>query len=68
MRRNPLTIRADANLLQAIEMIVDHKLTGLTVTDEAGRFRGYCRNWTACEGSWQPCTMTVTRSMRWSAR
>jgi CBS domain-containing protein len=40
MRRNPLTIRADANLLQAIEMIVDHKLTGLTVTDEAGAVQG----------------------------
>lgn len=40
MRRNPLTIRADANLLQAIEMIVDHKLTGLTVTDETGAVQG----------------------------
>lgn len=36
MRRNPLTIQADANLVQAIEMIVEYKLTGLTVTDQHG--------------------------------
>ena len=33
MRRNPLTIHCDANLVQAIETIFEYKLTGLTVTD-----------------------------------
>jgi CBS domain-containing protein len=37
MRRNPLTIHVDANLVQAIEIIVEYKLTGLTVTDDEGR-------------------------------
>lgn len=37
MRRNPLTIRSDANLVQAVETLVEYKLTGVTVTDEAGR-------------------------------
>ena len=37
MRRNPLTIRSDANLVQAIETIVEYKLTGLTVTDDDSR-------------------------------
>lgn len=36
MRRNPLTIHGDANLVQAIETIVEYKLTGLTVTDADG--------------------------------
>lgn len=36
MRRNPLTINADANLVEAIEIIVEYKLTGLTVTDANG--------------------------------
>lgn len=36
MRRNPLTIGVKANLVEAIETIVEHKLTGLTVTDEEG--------------------------------
>ncbi len=36
MRRNPLTINVDANLVQAIEIIVEYKLTGLTVTDIDG--------------------------------
>lgn len=40
MRRNPLTIHHDANLVQAIEMIVEYKLTGLTVTDDAGKAVG----------------------------
>jgi len=37
MRRNPLTINVDANLVEAIEIIVEYKLTGLTVTDGAGQ-------------------------------
>ncbi len=37
MRRNPFTIHVDANLVQAIEIIVEYKLTGLTVTDDDGR-------------------------------
>ena len=40
MRKNPLTIGADANIAQAVEMIVEYKLTGLTVTDEDGRVVG----------------------------
>lgn len=36
MRRNPLTIHADANLVEAVEIIVEYKLTGLTVTDDEG--------------------------------
>lgn len=40
MRRNPLTIHRDANLVKAIEIIVEYKLTGLTVTDEEGRAVG----------------------------
>ena len=40
MRRNPLTINLDANLVEAIEIIVEYKLTGLTVTNEAGEVVG----------------------------
>ena len=36
MHRNPLTINLDANLVNAIEIIVENKLTGLTVTDDDG--------------------------------
>jgi CBS domain-containing protein len=36
MHRNPLTINLNANLVNAIEIIVENKLTGLTVTDEDG--------------------------------
>jgi predicted transcriptional regulator len=36
MRKNPLTINQDANIVQAVEMIVEYKLTGLTVTDDQG--------------------------------
>ncbi len=36
MRKNPLTINQGANIVQAVEMIVEYKLTGLTVTDDAG--------------------------------
>jgi CBS domain-containing protein len=37
MRRKPLTINVSANLVEAIEIIVEYKLTGLTVTDDQGR-------------------------------
>jgi CBS domain-containing protein len=37
MRRNPLTIRADDNLVQAVETLIEYKLTGVTVTDAEGR-------------------------------
>jgi CBS domain-containing protein len=40
MRRQPLTIRPEANLVQAVDLIVEHKLTGLTVTDAAGQVQG----------------------------
>lgn len=36
MRKKPLTIRRDANLVEAIETLVDHKLTGVTVVDDQG--------------------------------
>ncbi len=36
MRRNPLTIHCDDNIVQAIETIFEYKLTGLTVTDDEG--------------------------------
>ena len=41
MRRNPLTIDRDANLVQAIETIIEYKLTGLTVIDGAGEPVGH---------------------------
>ena len=40
MRRNPLTINLNANLVEAIEIIVEHRLTGLTVTNEGGEAVG----------------------------
>ena len=40
MRRNPLTIKLDANLVEAIEIIFEYKLTGLTVTDDSGQVVG----------------------------
>ncbi len=36
MRKNPLTINAEANIVEAVELIVEYKLTGLTVTDDKG--------------------------------
>tara|TARA_R110001592_G_scaffold126336_1_gene337458 strand:+ start:81410 stop:81805 length:396 start_codon:yes stop_codon:yes gene_type:complete len=36
MHHKPLTVRPDANLVEAIEIITEYKLTGLTVTDEGG--------------------------------
>ena len=40
MRSNPLTIHCDASLVEAVELIVDNKLTGLTVTDDEGHICG----------------------------
>lgn len=40
MHRKPLTIHFEANLVQAIQTIVDNKLTGLTVTDDDGHAVG----------------------------
>ncbi|MFN2329363.1 MAG: CBS domain-containing protein [Chromatocurvus sp.] len=36
MRKRPLTIRQDVNLVHAIETLVEHKLTGVTVVDDRG--------------------------------
>jgi len=36
MHKKPLTIQPDANIAQAVEMMVEYKLTGLTVTDSEG--------------------------------
>ena len=40
MRHKPLTINLEANLVEAIEIIVEYKLTGLTVTNDAGEAVG----------------------------
>lgn len=40
MHRNPLTINAQDNLVNAISIIVENKLTGLTVTDGNGHVIG----------------------------
>ena len=37
MHGNPLTVRADAPLAQAVDLLVEFKLTGLTVVDNAGQ-------------------------------
>jgi CBS domain-containing protein len=37
MRRNPLTINHNANLVQAVETLIEYKLTGVTVVDDEGR-------------------------------
>ena len=37
MHPKPLTVSLDANLVEAIEIIFEYKLTGITVTDEAGQ-------------------------------
>ena len=36
MHRNPLTIKRDASLVKAIELLVEFKLTGLTVLEDDG--------------------------------
>lgn len=36
MRRSPLTIHLDANLIQAVDMLVEYRLTGVTVVDDEG--------------------------------
>jgi len=40
MRRKPVTINVSANLVEAIELIIEYKLTGLTVTDDVGNAVG----------------------------
>ena len=40
MHHKPLTVSPDANLVEAIEIITEYKLTGLTVTGEAGEIVG----------------------------
>ena len=40
MRRKPLTINLDASLSEAIEIIFEYKLSGLTVTDASGQVAG----------------------------
>ncbi|MEM8943491.1 MAG: CBS domain-containing protein, partial [Pseudomonadota bacterium] len=36
MRRNPLTINRNDNVVQAVETLVENKLTGVTVVDDEG--------------------------------
>jgi CBS domain-containing protein len=40
MYHKPLTVLPEANLVEAIEIITEYKLTGLTVTDETGKVVG----------------------------
>ena len=40
MRHKPLTVGLDAKLVEAIEIIFEYKLTGLTVIDEQGQAAG----------------------------
>jgi CBS domain-containing protein len=40
MHRNPLTIQPTENLVKAISMIVEYKLTGVTVTNDEGEVVG----------------------------
>ena len=40
MRRHPLTIHRDASLVHAVEIILENRLTGLTVTDDEGQVVG----------------------------
>jgi len=40
MRRNPITISSEANIVEAVKIIVEKKLTGLTVTDAEGNAVG----------------------------
>lgn len=40
MRSHPLTINPGASLVQAVEIILENRLTGLTVTDEEGAVVG----------------------------
>lgn len=37
MRRNPLTINCNDNLVQAVETLIEYKLTGVTVVDDDGK-------------------------------
>lgn len=36
MRKNPFTIKRSAPLVQAIETLIEYKLTGITVVDDSG--------------------------------
>lgn len=36
MRRNPLTINCNDNVVQAVETLIEYKLTGVTVVDDEG--------------------------------
>ncbi len=40
MHRSPLTISESASIAQAVQVIVDNKLTGITVVDERGTVVG----------------------------
>jgi CBS domain-containing protein len=40
MHPRPLTVSLDATLVEAIEIIFEYKLTGLTVTDDSGKAVG----------------------------
>ena len=40
MLTNPVRVNADANLFEAIELITDHKISGLCVVDDNNRLVG----------------------------
>lgn len=40
MHKKPVTVRPETLLSEAIELIMEHRITGLTVTDEEGYIKG----------------------------
>jgi CBS domain-containing protein len=34
MRKDPVTVKADSNIYEAIQLILEHRITGLTVVDD----------------------------------
>tara|TARA_R110000868_G_scaffold159_2_gene1604 strand:- start:178036 stop:178407 length:372 start_codon:yes stop_codon:yes gene_type:complete len=40
MNPNPMTVKPDANLLDAMELIIEHKVSGLCVVDEHNHLLG----------------------------
>lgn len=40
MRTDPVTVKADSNIYEAIHLILEHRITGLTVVDDARKVIG----------------------------
>ena len=60
MHRNPLTITGSAPLVKAIELLVEFKLTGLTVVDDEAQSED--NDWIASGRFLPPFTMMVVPS------